>query len=229
MSGTKNARRQALQAAGLSRGHWAADAAGAAAVGRLVGFYKLATAEQLRDGLAWYGTANAAAVLVAAAGGWTVEQGAAVVAAFSPSTAWDVNLQLASSFSVGVPAEVLTTMGATGAMLDAANRIAAGVPINEVLKTKKVWNFYLGIVSSGAEGVCVDRHAASAACGFKLGEWELGALANKGTFDGTADAFRAGAAAVGVFPAAFQAVVWTVWRDATAYRSAGFVPVLTSP
>lgn len=169
----------------------------------------LATWEERDAGLRWYNDAQSLAnTLVHTPDhrpGVTVEQAAAVIAALSPLTPWERNKELAIRAVVDHRAT-----GTLGNSVKAANRILAGEDIRTVLKSDKVWNFYLSIMGS-ADAVCVDRHAIEIYMGKRYADGDRPKVTPK-VYAAAADAYREASAETSYYPTEVQAITWLVWR-----------------
>lgn len=112
-------------------------------------------------GIDWYADAYASAATLAGKHGYSVEVAAGVIAALSPLNEWGKNLRDADRVLGG------DFSGYLGVGLEKSRRIMAGEDIVSVLNADKTVNFYTSIVTQGAEGVCVDRHAYDIAVGYR--------------------------------------------------------------
>lgn len=119
--------------------------------------FRTATPAEVEAGAVWYTDAYNIASAFAVKYGVTVEQAAGVIAAVSPILSWGSNVNLAGRILAA--GGTLTTGGLT-ANIAKANRIIAGeAPLTVFATSLKVRNFYLSIITKGAEGVTIDRHA----------------------------------------------------------------------
>jgi hypothetical protein len=175
--------------------------------------FRTATAEQIADGAAWYAEANELATTWAERFNLSVETVAGVIAALSPLMSWAANVGLAERFLVAGGLEE----GYLKANLAKARAILAGADPIATLGGLKVTNFYLGIVSRGAEGVCVDRHAYSLAVNTRFPDGTIPSLSPK-RYAEVADTYRNAAAILrreghDVTAAQVQSVTWVLWRQ----------------
>lgn len=173
-------------------------------VENIIKVWEQATDEQLAQGRAWYPNANALATMLADG---DTRRGAGVIAALSPQTLWQRNIQLATDALNGEP---------HGHFRDALNkveRIMAGEDPLQVLPVdSKTWSFFRAIVDpQDAEVVVIDRHAHDLAVGKSYGNTDRG-LSNKRRYALLALAYRLAARQLGEIPSTVQAVTWTVWR-----------------
>jgi len=178
-------------------------------VGNIVSVWRSATDAQLSAGREWYTQAHETAGMLA---GGDVRTGAGLLAALSPQTPWEFNVELAR--------EAFESGNATRHTRDScskANRILAGADPVEVLPMQhKTGHFYRCILDpSDPVAVCVDRHAYDIAVGVPLGDWNRG-LSARGRYALVAQCYREAAQRLGELPSTVQAVVWVAWRDSIA-------------
>jgi hypothetical protein len=180
--------------------------------------FRTASAMQLADGIKWYADAHEFAAEIAEIGGVTVDVAAGVIAALSPLNSWGHNQVLARRFMENGG----LTAGYLPAMLAKARAIYAGADILATLNGQKITNFYRSILSAGADGVCIDRHAFSIAHNVRT--VDLPSLSGK-RYAAIAETYVKAAAILTretgqyLSPAVVQAVTWTVWRN--RYWAAG--------
>jgi len=175
-------------------------------VQNIIRVYDDATPDQEHVGRNWYRTAHDMAEMLADGDART---GAGLLAAFSPQTAWWLNVQLAAdAYETGTP------RGHVGDALSKAARILAGISPEDVLPmTRKTGQFYLLILDpEDPEAVCIDRHAHDVAVGMAYGDLPRG-LSAKGRYALLAHCYREAAQRLGELPSTVQAVTWIVWRD----------------
>lgn len=157
-------------------------------------------------GVEWYAEAYGIACDYAERYGVSVDQAAGIIAALSPMNSWAKNIKDAERF-LATGARVHTE-----ANMRKCERILAGEDVHTVLNADKTQNFWLGIVSQGAEGVCIDRHAIDIALGVRHTEKSRPTL-GKRLYRAAADAYRAAAdmlnaEGANVTPAEVQSVTW---------------------
>lgn len=190
----------------------------------IVKAFDQSTPSERFQGMRWYEDAHRVAW---ALGGGDVAKGAAVLAAYSPQTAWPVNLfnaarSLAEGRAYG-PGEAM----ATGAMQKTAQRLINGEHPEDVLKTPKV-NAFGRLIALGRDHpedelgqVVVDRHAMSVAAGKRLlkedvnGKGERASPIGKDPFySHVADMYREAAFRISqregeeIAPHQLQAITW---------------------
>lgn len=157
-------------------------------------------------GVEWYAEAYGIACDYAERYGVSVGQAAGIIAALSPMNSWAKNVKDAERF-LATGARVHTE-----ANMRKCERILAGEDVHTVLNADKTQNFWLGIVSQGAEGVCIDRHAIDIALGVRHTEASRPTV-GKRLYRAAADAYRAAAdmlnaEGANVTPAEVQSVTW---------------------
>lgn len=180
----------------------------------IIAVFREATPDQLQAGLDWYADARRIAEGFAGTYGVTPEVAAGVIAALSPMNGWGANLNLAARFldAGGLDAGYLKPQ------LAKARAILTGAPIKPTLSGLKTQNFYQSIITEGAEGVCIDRHAYCIAVNDRSVSNAIPSLSAK-RYAEVADCYVRAAIALsrelGAFlPAAVvQSVTWTVWRQ----------------
>lgn len=164
-------------------------------------------------GIAWYEDAYGIAESLGVVYGCTTAQAAGVIAALSPQQGWAHNVKSAEKF-LATGARVHTESN-----MSKCRRILAGEDILRVLNAPKTQNFYLGIVSLGVEGVCIDRHAIDIALGVRHTEATRPTIGAK-LYITASQAYRdaaetLNAEGVCITPAELQSVTWaahvTVW------------------
>jgi hypothetical protein len=163
----------------------------------------------------WYHEAYALCRDMAATYDLPTYRVAAVVAALSPRLGWGPNIRLAERMlaSGGTLAN-----GALGNSLRAARDVYAmdGDPL-ERLTSRKVGNFYRAIISRGADGIVIDRHAYDVAVGHRHSDATRPSLTPL-QYDRVAECYRRAArilsAEIGrpLSPSDVQAACWVEWR-----------------
>lgn len=118
--------------------------------------FRTASAYQIESAAQWYSDAYEVADALAVKHGLTVETTAAIIAVLSPMNSWGNNINLAARIIAG-KGEITT--GGLPANIAKANRLIKGESPSSVVGGQKVTNFYRSILTRGAEGVTIDRHA----------------------------------------------------------------------
>ncbi|ATN94077.1 N-glycosylase [Mycobacterium phage Kumao] len=166
-------------------------------------------------GASWYVDAHTWAERTADETGHTVEQVAAVIAAYSPRTRWIDNLLDADNLLRGKDKR-------NGVMAENHKRalriLASDNPVYalrgtnpEKLTAPKIWSFAQNILGNG-NAVTVDIWAARAALGDVTTEQAEQTLSWAGAYERISDAYRKAAANAGVAPSTMQAAVWIAIR-----------------
>ncbi len=172
----------------------------------IVNAFKAIDLADVSEGIDWYPQAYGIAENLGIVYGVTTEQAAGIIAALSPQQGWAHNVKSAERFlATGARVHTESNMGK-------CRRILAGEDILAVLHADKTQNFYLGIVSQGAEGVCIDRHAIDIALGVRHTEASRPAI-GKRLYKAAAEAYKAAAEALSaegaiISPAELQSVTW---------------------
>ena len=165
-----------------------------------------ATPDQESRGRWWYSCAHDLANLMADG---NTKVGAGLLAALSPQTSWEYNIELAcDAYDTGRPTRHV------GDALSKATRILAGIPPEEVLPMeRKTGHFYRCILNPvDPDAVCIDRHAHDVAVGTAYGSASRGLDAH-GRYNLIASCYREAARRLGELPQVVQAVTWVTWRD----------------
>lgn len=185
----------------------------APSVRNITRIFRTASPEEVQAGADWYADARRIAEVYAERYEVTPEIAAGVIAALSPMNGWGANLNLAARFLAAGGLDA----GYLKANLAKARAILAGAEIVPTLSGLKVTNFYRSIVSAGADGVCIDRHAYSLAANDRAASNAVPSLSPK-RYAEYADAYVRAAkilsreSGVELTPAQVQSVTWTLWR-----------------
>ena len=180
--------------------------------------FRAATPAEVESGAEWYRDTREVARAMGETYGTSLAQAAGIIAALSPLKSWGANVNLAHRF---MAAGGLHTGYLSGGLSKARAILKGDHPL-DVLGGLKVRNFYLSIITSGAEGVCVDRHAYSVAVGTRV--VGVPSLSVK-RYDAVAERYRRAAKVLSreygtdLTPAQVQSVTWSLWRR--RYWSAG--------
>lgn len=185
-----------------------------------------ADAADVSEGIDWYPQAYAHAERLGRDSGHSVEVAAGVIAALSPLNEWEKNLRDAERVLFGDFSGCLTRG------LEKSRLIMSGADIAETLNAPKTRNFWQSIVTCGAEGVCIDRHAYDIAVGYRSADK---ARSIKGAlYEACAEAYREASRrlddmGVPVSPAEVQSVTWEEhrreWKDV---RVTSLVPLFAA-
>ena len=168
------------------------------------------------------GDAHERAATLAHAYGFTVQQAAGVIAAFSPQTGWAENLRLAEDALYHARAGRTDLIsGHTPNVCAKASRILQGEPPESVLGGRKVRSFYANILRPYRSGaVTIDRHAAALLHGERAHDRHAKALQRRGYYVACTAPFRSAARQLSAYtgprtflrPHEVQAIAWLRWR-----------------
>lgn len=175
--------------------------------------YSLGTLAEIRAGAEWYNDAHALALQIANGDAW---KGAGVIAAYSPLTPWNRNVELArDTFRSGVARN--DTLGTS---YRAARRILSGEHALDVLKGDKTRAFASAIATNGISDIAtIDRHAFDIA----KGEIHTDTTRNIGKriYREIAGAYTIAANETGFSVAQIQAITWVIHRRVKGIHYAG--------
>lgn len=175
--------------------------------------FRSADAELIEEGINWYADARLIADAFAAKHALPVHVTAGVLAALSPLNSWGSNVNLAARM---LASGGTLDHGYLHANLAKARRIIAEGTI-DALGGLKVNNFYLSIITGGAEGITIDRHAYCLAHNDRSKSNKVPSLSPK-RYAEIADKYRRASVILSreygmpLSPAVVQAVTWVVWR-----------------
>ncbi|URP22102.1 hypothetical protein SEA_BIG4_344 [Microbacterium phage Big4] len=175
--------------------------------------FRSADAALIEEGIAWYSDAKLIAEAFAAKHDVSLVVSAGVLAALSPLNSWGNNVNLAARM---LASKGTLDSGYLKANLAKARRIMAE-GTTEALGGLKVNNFYASIVSGGAEGVTIDRHAWCIAHNDRSKSNNIPSLSPK-RYAEIAECYTRAARILSreygmpLSPAVVQAVTWVVWR-----------------
>jgi hypothetical protein len=193
----------------------------------ILAVYNLASADDLREGLAWYNTAhNWCRVMAGANRPHLIARNAGIVAALSPMNAWNNNKRKA--------AEVISKRGRITVVKGQPNGIGLGANVSkaiaiyngaeplDILSGDKVRAFYSTILDpQGDVDPVIDRHAFDIAVGERTNDAARTILGRKGIYSAFAHEYREAAAIAGIGAPQMQAVTWITWRNILGIGWAG--------
>jgi len=180
--------------------------------------FEAATPEDRESGKLWYPTAREHAVII---GGGDAEKGAGILAALSPRTDWDANLQGAYHIAHTGTAwlaehDTLKGAGQTSDNNAKALRILNGEHPLKVLGGHKVRSFYNNILNpDDPSHITIDKHAHDIAVGIPQGTRGSGSLGlgAAGRYQHFVHAYRIASGELGVeVPNITQATTWVAHR-----------------
>lgn len=175
--------------------------------------YRQSTAAEREDGASWYPEARAVAVDIAIESGLTLRQVVGIIATTSPLNPWGNNVRLARKIATTGD----TSGGYLGRGLRSAQRILDGADPLDELVGPKIRAFYRAILTAGAEGVVIDRHAYDVAINQRLGNDRPGMTPKQ--YDRIVQLYeRASGILSAEFdehlpPSVVQATTWLAWRN----------------
>lgn len=172
----------------------------------IAAFERIDDLADVSAGIDWYPEAYAIACDLGERYGCTSEQAAGIIAALSPQQAWAQSVRSAERFlATGERVHTESNMSK-------CRRILAGEDIATVLNAPKTTNFWLGIISLGQDGVCIDRHAIDIALGVRHTEASRPTIGAK-LYRAAEQAYRDAADILSgmgalISPAELQSVTW---------------------
>ena len=164
--------------------------------------------------LHWYADALDRASGMATRHGVPVHVAVGVIAALSPRMEWEANLRIAERM---LASGGTLTRGALTAMLSKARDIVAGIDPLAAMTAPKTANFYRAIISAGADGVVIDRHAIDVATNTRHTDATRPSLTPK-QYETYANCYRRAAVILSEetgrpwSPSEVQALTWEAWR-----------------
>lgn len=182
----------------------------------ICGVYDAADEKEKKTGMEWYAKAKEQCSDLADTHGITTSQAAGVVAALSPGREWGKNCfdawTLLNDVSRGLRGRDLPLVGSYGwRNVEKAEAILLGGLPLEVLRGEKVRAFYWNILHpEDSQVVTIDRHAASVACGMRLGEKDLRISPTR--YADLSFVYQEAALRRQLLPSQIQAVTWVAWR-----------------
>ena len=188
-------------------------------VSNILAVYNMATADDLREGLAWYQTAHQWCRVQAGSNRpHLVARNAGIVAALSPLNGWGNNKRKAAEV-ISKRGKIVVEKGkpngiGLGSNVAKAIAIYNGADPLDILGGDKVRAFYATILDpQGDIDPVIDRHAFDIAVGERTDEKRRGILSRKGVYSDFAAAYREAAKVAGIGSAQMQAVTWIAWRN----------------
>lgn len=180
--------------------------------------YSLATADEIKSGLAWYDGAHAHACELSSLYGIPLQAAAEILAALSPNVRWGRNVAdaytLCGVLAAGGAIESIrintypANRAKAGAIFNAA---VAGLPYAGILSGPKVTRFAKTIETPWeSHGITVDVHAFSVASGkrFTTKDVVIGTV----NYHTCERAYLTVGAELGIAGHQVQAITWTVWK-----------------
>jgi hypothetical protein len=185
--------------------------------------FKLASPEEVRDGIIWYAEAQAAAKRLALTHGVPLRIVVGVIAALSPNNRWERNVWDADNLlgvylGGGSPEEVKVSCynamkAKAWGLLDAMPSSDAEVML--ILNGQKITSFFCNIM--GHDTCTIDGHALNIARGERVGLTSAKTNVGKrlyadlqGAYDRAGKSVRVNGRPLKAFE--MQAITWVVWR-----------------
>lgn len=180
-------------------------------VDNILAIYREASPAELVEGAGWYAEASDFARELSEVNDITYRQACGIIAALSPQTSWDRNVELAARFAATGECEHFSDA------LAKAKAIRKGADPADVLRGRKVRSFFANIYRPNTSGaITVDRHAVSIALGYNWHPAEK-VLERMGAYTMVASAYRTAARILGIAPQQVQAITWLAWRRVKVY------------
>lgn len=180
--------------------------------------YRMATDDDVRDGIEWYARAFREARSISSRLGLPVPTVIGVMAALSPNNRWERNkvdaFNLCSAYVKGlhvgdIKVSTYHNMKAKAWSI-LADRLVQDDAILDRLKGQKIRSFYSNIM--GLDEVTVDGHALNIARGYRVGLTDDATNIGVRLYRDLQGAYVRAAKRAGVKPHEMQAVTWTVWK-----------------
>ena len=181
--------------------------------------YELASAAEIADGMAWYGTAKSIAVLLADQYDIPAAQAIGVLAALSPRNKWTRNVVDAESLisayvAAGSEQARLTKVCTFGANKEKGIKILESgletLPTAlDILSGPKLREFASSI--AGLDDVCIDGHAWCIWQGSRVTLADVPKITTKAREQIKKD-YRKAAADLGLKASEMQSICWVTWR-----------------
>ena len=180
--------------------------------------YRMATSDDVRDGIEWYARAFREAVSISQRLGLPVSTVVGVMAALSPNNRWERNkvdaFNLCSAYVKGLTADDIKVStyhnmkAKAWAILE--DRLVHDDEILARLNGQKIRSFYSNIM--GLDEVTVDGHALNIARGYRVGLTDDATNIGVKMYRDLQAAYVRAAKRAGVKPHEMQAITWTVWK-----------------
>lgn len=174
---------------------------------RLETLFHKADGRQLADGLIWYHKLHRIAATLG-----NVKHSAGVIAALSPQVRIEINVRDAANLMARV-SHLDYSFAAYPNQIAKAEAIRDGSDPEDVLRGPKETAFFRNIYKPDGEDITVDRWIYRAALDCSLSDVNLWSK-RVGVCDLISNVIRRLSENVNIYPAQYQAVVWTVYREA---------------
>jgi hypothetical protein len=180
--------------------------------------YRMATDDDVRDGIEWYARAFREAVSISRRLSLPVPTIVGVMAALSPNNRWERNkvdaFNLCSAYVKGLTADDIKVSTYHNMKAKAwtilEDRLVRDDDILARLNGQKIRSFYSNIM--GLDEVTVDGHALNIARGYRVGLTDDATNIGVKMYRELQAAYVRAAKRAGVKPHEMQAITWTVWK-----------------
>jgi len=180
--------------------------------------YRMATDDDVRDGIEWYARALREAQSISRKLGVPVSTVVGVMAALSPNNRWERNkvdaFNMCSAYVKGLYVGDFKVSTYFKMKVKAWSILEDGLTDDDAilarLNGQKIRSFYSNIM--GLDEVTVDGHALNIARGYRVGLTDDSTTIGKRMYRDLQGAYVRAAKRAGVKPHEMQAVTWTVWK-----------------
>jgi hypothetical protein len=182
----------------------------------ILGVYLQSTTIERQKGKDWYTQASRYIRAIAERYNCTEEAIAGVVAALSPNTKWEKNLEAAEklvhAYTYGTPLQTLRLPCYKKNVMKAWDILHGESPLN-VLGGLKVRSFYLCLSNTSIfnQHVCIDGHAYCVAHGLRLGVKQVPRV-TPNLYYSLAGDYQIVAKLLRARPCELQAITWLTWK-----------------
>jgi membrane-bound lytic murein transglycosylase B len=180
--------------------------------------YRMATDDDVRDGIEWYARALREAQSISRKLGVPVSTVVGVMAALSPNNRWERNkvdaFNMCSAYVKGLYVGDFKVSTYFKMKVKAWSILEDGLTDDDAilarLNGQKIRSFYSNIM--GLDEVTVDGHALNIARGYRVGLTDDSTTIGKRMYRDLQGAYVRAAKRAGVKPHEIQAITWTVWK-----------------
>jgi len=180
--------------------------------------YRMATSDDVRDGIEWYARAKREAQFISQRLGLPVSTVVGVMAALSPNNRWERNkvdaFNMCSAYVKGLYVGDFKVSTYFKMKIKAwsilEDHLSDDNDILARLNGQKIRSFYSNIM--GLDEVTVDGHALNIARGYRVGLTDDATNIGVKMYRELQAAYVRAAKRAGVKPHEMQAITWTVWK-----------------
>lgn len=180
--------------------------------------YRMATLDDIRNGVEWYARAKREATSISKRLGLPVKTVVGVMAALSPNNRWERNkvdaYNTCSAYVEGLSIDAFKVSTYNKMKEKAWSILSDGLQDDEDilarLNGQKIRSFYSNIM--GLDEVTVDGHALNIARGVRVGLTDDATNIGVKLYRELQAAYVRAAKRAGIKPHEMQAVTWTVWK-----------------